>query len=177
MNEKSSSSVAPWYRQSWAWFVLSPLILIFFVCAVLLTVAYKQADDVVIDNYYKKGRMINQRIEEDRVAKAAQLGADLTFDMTSAEVLLKLSAADVSVFPEAVMLYLDHPVEADFDAQIELHQIAPGRYRADLDKPLAHRWYVRMMPKVTADNAGAFWRLVGEINFSDSHNVKLGSHE
>ncbi|MEL7400293.1 MAG: FixH family protein, partial [Pseudomonadota bacterium] len=138
---------------------------------------YKQADDVVIDNYYKKGRMINQRIEEDRVAKEAELGADLRFDMMSAEVLLELSATDASVLPETVMLHLDHPVEADFDTQIVLHNIAPGRYRADLDKPLAHRWYVRLMPKVNAENAGKFWRLVGEMNFADRDYVKLGSYE
>lgn len=177
MNEKSSPDVAPWYRQTWAWFVLSPLILVVFVCAGLLTVAYKQADDVVIDNYYKKGRMINQRIEEDRIAEAAGLGADLRFDMTTGEVLLSLSATDTSVFPESVVLHLDHPVEADFDSQIKLHSVAAGRYRADLDTRLRHRWYLRMSPEVAADSASKLWRLVGEIDFSKQDYVVLGSYE
>lgn len=177
MNEQSSSAVAPWYRQSWAWFVLSPLILIVFVCGVLLTVAYKQADDVVIDNYYKEGRMINQRIEEDRQAREIGLGAELRFDMTSAEVLLTLVANEGAELPDTVILHLDHPIEADFDLEIELLSIAPGRYRADLDQRLAHRWYVRLMPKVTADNAENFWRLMGEINLANSDHVKLGSYE
>ena len=174
MNEQSSLDGTPWYRQTWAWFVLSPLILVVLVCTVLVSVAYKKADDVVIDNYYKEGRMINQRIEEDRLAKEAGLGAQLRFDMLTGEVLLSLSAQDQSIFPSVVMLHLDHPVEADFDLQVELHNIAPGRYRADLENALAHRWYVRLMPKITADNAGQFWRLVGEVNLTDSDVLKLG---
>ena len=43
----------PWYKQPWAWFVLTPLITVVLVSSVTVTIAVKYADERVIDNYYK----------------------------------------------------------------------------------------------------------------------------
>ena len=57
---KTEQDVKPFYRKFWFWFVFTPLIVVVCVSLTMVTVAFRHADDVVIDNYYKEGRMINQ---------------------------------------------------------------------------------------------------------------------
>ena len=70
LNDKDDG---PWYKQFWAWFILTPLIVVVLVWIPFLTIVVKNADDTVIDNYYKEGRMINQRADQDRRAQTLGL--------------------------------------------------------------------------------------------------------
>lgn len=169
----------PWYKQFWAWFVLAPLLIVMVAWIPFMTIAVKDADDVVIDNYYKEGRMINQRVDEDRHARELGLQATLNLDLDVGDVLLSLNAAVADYqLPETLTLYLDHPLEADNDHVITLHQIVPGRYRGELDSRLNYRWYVRLEPEVVATADGTatrYWRLLGELDLSNGTQLVLGS--
>src|SRR5690625_1259575 len=92
----------PWYRQFWFWFLMTPLIAVVFVVAVLLTVAFYNADDVVLDNYYREGRGVNQVFEQDIPAQQLALSATLNFDRMSGEVLVDISANEA--LPEQLLL-------------------------------------------------------------------------
>ncbi len=169
----------PWYKQFWAWFVLAPLLTVMIAWIPFMTIAVKDADDVVIDNYYKEGRMINQRVDEDRHAQELGLNGTLQFDLDVGDVLLTMSADKADyLLPETLALYLDHPVEADNDHVITLHQIIPGRYRGELDSRLDYRWYVRLEPEVEANADGTvsrYWRLLGELDLREGTQLVLGS--
>ena len=118
----------PWYRQFWFWFLMTPLIAVVFVVAVLLTVAFYNADDVVLDNYYREGRGVNQVFEQDIRAQQLALSATLNFDRMSGEVLVDISANEA--LPEQLLLLMDHPVSARLDQRVYLREFHPGRYRA-----------------------------------------------
>lgn len=171
-NDPSTEVIAPWYKQPWAWFVLTPLIVVVIACSITVSIAFDNKDDVVLDNYYKEGRLINDRFEEDIKAKAIGAKGRLQFDIEVGEVFLDLQAT--SALPEALTLQLSHPVKAEYDQQINLQRIAPQRYRGDLVRPVQHRWYVRLLP-ATAAADGSLWRLDGEIDFSDSDHLDLDS--
>src|SRR5690554_2725572 len=165
-------NIKPWYRQGWLWIVLTPLIAVVCVSAVLVTVAFRYSDDVVIDNYYKQGRMINQTLVQDRAALAYGLVAQLRFDQTTGEVLVTLPAHE-SV-PEQLLLLLDHPFEADLDQEVILHQLAPGRYRGDLDRQLAFSWYLVLLPELDqGKRKEAEWMLSGTMDFSQGDETEL----
>jgi hypothetical protein len=169
---KSEVDKKPWYRQGWLWFVLTPLIVVVCVSSVLVTVAFRYSDDVVIDNYYKQGRMINQALEQDRKALEYGLTAQLRFDRTSGEVIARTPAH--AAVPEKLLLLLDHPFEANLDQQVILHAIAPGQYRGDLDADLQHNWYLIILPQLDkARRKEAEWILSGEINFSQGDQAEL----
>ncbi|HSX84641.1 MAG TPA: FixH family protein, partial [Cellvibrio sp.] len=93
MSDSPEEIVKPWYRQFWFWFVFSPLIYIIIMCSVTVTIALKGADDVIIDNYYKEGRMINQALEQDKRAQELGLSGELRFDRATGEVLLNIANA------------------------------------------------------------------------------------
>ena len=166
----------PWYRQFWFWFVFSPLIYIVIMCSVTVTIALKGADDVIIDNYYKEGRMINQALEQDKRAKALGLTGDLSFDRTTGEISLTIAnpPTDATLMPEHLLLMMGHPVKAAKDQLITLVAIAPGKYRGELITEPDYSWYLTLYPIKDIDlRKEAPWSLSGEINFRAAEKTRL----
>ncbi|MDF3012748.1 MAG: hypothetical protein K0Q78_952 [Cellvibrio sp.] len=176
MSDTPEEIVKPWYRQFWFWFVFSPLIYIIIMCSVTVTIALKGADDVIIDNYYKEGRMINQALEQDKRAQELGLSGELRFDRTTGEVLLNIANAptDASLMPGQLLLMMGHPVKAAKDQLITLTAIAPGRYRGELLVEPEYSWYLTLYPvKDLALRKEAPWTLSGEINFRVAEKTLL----
>lgn len=165
-------NIKPWYRQFWLWVVLAPLITVICVSIVTVTIAFRHADDVVVDNYYKQGRMINQTLEQDRKALRYGLTAHLRFDRTSGEVLLRMPVHEQ--VPEQLLLLLDHPFEGDLDQEILLQHLASGQYRGDINGDLHHTWYLVLLPALDkSKRKEAEWILNGTIDFRQAEETKL----
>jgi hypothetical protein len=174
--DPSSESVKPWYRQFWFWFVFAPLIYIMCMCAVTVTIALKGADDVIIDNYYKEGRMINQTLEQDKTAQALGLSSDLNFSVESGEVRLsfKVVPEPSALLPDMLMLMMGHPVKAERDQIIMLTKVSDGNYRGELVSKPEYSWYLTLYPVSNfAARNQALWTLSGEINFSEATSALL----
>ncbi|MFT6387632.1 MAG: hypothetical protein ACJAUP_001004 [Cellvibrionaceae bacterium] len=166
------SDARPWYRQFWAWFILSPLIAVVIVSSITVTLAVKGADDRVVDNYYKEGRMINMRIDEDVLAQKLGIIAEIQFDVEINELSLRLKQTNSSL-PEKLKLEFSHPVQAELDYSLILNRVGANQYQAELSaQPLRYRWYLRLLPLEQAE-VDERWRLRGEINFSDTQTVIL----
>ena len=91
MTTQTVEKILPWYRQFWFWFVFGPLIFIIVLCCFTVSIAFNYADDVVTDNYYKSGLMINQTLKQDETAAALHLVAQVKFDQATGEVLVSLT--------------------------------------------------------------------------------------
>lgn len=176
MNEQAEERVLPWYRQFWFWFVFGPLIFIIVMCCFTVSIALHNADDVIIDNYYKEGRMINQALDQDRRAKDLGLTAELHFDRATGEVILNFPQlpADLSVVPKTLLLFMGHPVKAAQDQQVLLNSIAPGKYRGELKTEPNYAWYLTLYPVTDLDKRNdAEWTLSGDINFTLTDHALL----
>jgi hypothetical protein len=170
---ESNDTPKKWYREFWAWFILTPLIVVVIVSTFTVTVAVRNADDRVLDNYYKEGRMINMRIDEDLVAAQLQLTADMTIDQTINELAVVLRSVS-GVFPEVIVVEFSHPSDQDLDHTILLTHIAKGQYQAELSRELLYRWYLRISPQVIPED-GKQWRLRGEIDLVQQSSVRLSA--
>lgn len=169
---KEEKDDRPWYRQFWLWIVLAPLITVVCVSAVTVTIAFRNADDVVIDNYYKQGRMINQTLQQDRRALALNLSAHLRFDRTTGEVFMQISTREI--LPEKLLLLLDHPFDADLDQQLIMQKLSASHYRGELESKPGYSWYLALMPALDkADRKNAEWLLSGEIDFEVGDETEL----
>lgn len=175
----------PWYRQFWAWFVLAPLLLVILVWIPFMTIAIKQSDDVVVDSYYKEGRMYNQRLDQDLLARQLGLQGELFLDLEVGEIVLTLGSRDAAyTLPAQLELHLDHPLEADNDLTISLRQVYPGRYLGELSHAIQHRWYVRLTPQIASSDSPpaaattqSDWRITGELDLSQSNRMQIGVDE
>lgn len=162
----------PWYRETWFWLVMAPLVLVVIVSAIMVSVAVRFADDTVSDTYYKDSRMYHFMADQDQRAAALGMAGLLQFDPSDNTVSLQLKG-DME-YPEQLLLTLSHPVEADMDTHIVLDLLAPGRYRGNLEKPLQNRWYLQLSPELDPkQHEKAEWRLKGEINFNLGNGAPL----
>jgi len=176
MSLDPNKSPQPWYREFWFWFVFGPLIFIIVLCAFTVSIALRNSDDVVVDNYYKEGQMINQVLEQDKRAEQLGLSANLRFDTTTGEVLLSVINApeDSQLMPEQLLLFMAHPVKAAEDHQLLLQRIAPGEYRGELEKAPEYAWYLTLYPVSSLEQRKqAHWILNGKIDFAGEHQTQL----
>ena len=132
----------PWYRQFWPWLIICLPAAV--VVAGILTVrlALHSADDMVVDSYYKDGKAINQRLEQDVRAAELNLVAELSFNFDSGQLNVTLSGDQQ---PESLRLQLMHPMEADNDQEISLQLRGQGSYRGELNERLQHRYLLRLI--------------------------------
>lgn len=190
-NRDTEQDIGPWYKQFWAWFILAPIITVMLAWIPFMAIVLKSADDVVVDNYYKEGRMYNLRMDEDKLAATLGIAGELFIDLEVGDVMVTLSADDADyALPAALTLYLDHPVEADNDLVITLNQTYPGRYQGEIPHRINYHWYVRITPAAAAveestespaasisGEPGRHWRVVSEMDFSQSPRMTFGASE
>lgn len=166
--------VLPWYRQFWFWFVFGPLIFIIVLCFFTVSMAFHYADDVVTDNYYKSGLMINQTLKQDEKAAELGLSAALKFDQATGEVLLSLKGNHQS--PKQLVLFLDNPVKSAKDQTVILREISAGEYRGELSAHVDYSWYLSLVPGADpAQRKQAEWLLTGEVNLANTTQTLLQS--
>ena len=193
LEDQMNEDLKPWYRQFWAWFILSPLITVVVVSSITVSIAVINADDRVVDNYYKEGRAINMRLDQDLLAISLDINAQLRFDTISDDLVLILNA-QTGALPEYLLLELSHPAQVERDHKLLLTRTAANQYNAELsDEVLNSRWYLRLLPiesldgadkaniveqtkssvSQTLDNTKQVWRLRGEIDFAKTKTVFL----
>lgn len=156
----------PWYRQFWPWFLIALPGSVVIAGLTTVYIAFHGADRLVNDNYYRDGLAINQRLEQDQLAKEMGLTADFRLDNESGELFITLRGQEISA--PTLFLQLIHPVDDKRDRELTLSLMAPNYYRADLDSQLNYRYYLRLLPEPERE-----WRLNGEIDFSETHQVTL----
>lgn len=81
----------PWYRQPWMWLVVGLPVLSIIASLTLVTIAVKNRDDLVRDDWYKAGRAINQNRQADMRADALNLSGELTLSPATLRLDLTLN--------------------------------------------------------------------------------------
>lgn len=163
---KSGMDTKPWYRQFWPWFLMALPGSVVIAGLTTVYIAFNGADTLVNDNYYRDGLAINQSLEQDHLATAMGLSAELRLDSDSGEFFVTLIGSEVGA--HKLLLQLLHPTDGTRDRDLSMSLMSPNHYRVDLERNLQHRYYLRLAPLPERE-----WRLSGEINFSDSQQVTL----
>jgi hypothetical protein len=137
-----------------------------------VTLALNYADDTVIDNYYKEGRMINQSLEQDERAQRWELTAELSWHAKAREIKVALHS-DAIPMPASLSLWLDHPLDEAKDAYLVLQRRGDNLFYGTL--PASNNlWYVTLAPEqARAERRAAPWRLRTEVNFSKRTHATL----
>ncbi|UTW45342.1 FixH family protein [bacterium SCSIO 12696] len=164
----------PWYRQFWPWLIISLPATVVVAGISMIQLANRTADDMVVDNYYKDGKAINQRLEQDVQAAELNMLAEMSFNFDSGMVNVSLSGDEL---PESLQLKLLHPMEADNDRNIALQRLSANSYRGELDQRLKHRYLLRLLPPQADEQTLPKWRLNGEIDFDRSQGTVLVANQ
>ncbi|TVP87648.1 MAG: nitrogen fixation protein FixH [Thioalkalivibrio sp.] len=155
----------PWYKQFWPWFVITPPLVGIMLGVILVTAATHDPDGLVIGDYSKEGRGINQSIERARFATQLGLAADV--EIEDGRVWVQLESNPMIPRQELELRFV-HPTRDQFDQHRVLnHDPVRNRYYADIEALQSALWYVYIEP---TDGA---WRLRGRKAEFDSREVRL----
>ncbi len=144
----------PWYREPWPWLLMSGPAIVVVAGVITTVIAFRTADGLVADDYYKQGLTINQTLKREQRAAALGVHASLLYTPEQARVRVTLEG----VAPPALTLRLAHPTRAGRDQVVALQLMQPGAYEGVLPPGLmgqsdAGRWLTTLE---TPD-----WRVAG----------------
>ena len=148
----STTDVKPWYKHPWVWVLITIPIVSLILSFSMLYVAMSNKDSEVTDDWYTKGKAVNQDFARDNYASALTISADLTLTSQQATVRVNSSyALDDKALPASLSLEFSHPTDAKRDLTLKLLKQADGSYQAAVSAPLSGRYYVTL--------SNSAWRL------------------
>jgi hypothetical protein len=76
----TATPATPWYTHRWPWLLMIGPASVLVAGSVATWLALGHPDAMVVDDYYKQGKAINQDLRRDRVASAMQLALHLRYE-------------------------------------------------------------------------------------------------
>ena len=143
MGRESAAIAAPWYRAPLVWLLIGVPASSVVLGAIMITLAIFTDDGLVIDDYYKHSKHINQVLARDEVARDRQAQVHLVFDIETAVLSADLSGNDM-VQVDVLACRLMHPTQSGFDQKLTLCRGPDGRLHGDLVRLTEARWIVQV---------------------------------
>jgi hypothetical protein len=144
------SVLRPWYREPWPWLLMSGPAAVILAGAITTWIAFRTADGLVADDYYKQGLAINKVLKREDAAR--QLGISAQIALATGRLEVRMQGAR----PEVLFATLTHATRGGHDLRLRLVRSESGRYEAPLPPLAAGRW------RVSLEDAASSWRIVSE---------------
>lgn len=135
------AGAAPWYRHRWPWLLMLGPALVLVAGSYAGWLAYTREDAMVVGDYYKQGRAINQDLRRDRVAATLRLAFEAHYDPAKGTLdgrLLGFGQPMAAPF----RIYLAHPTLPARDMLLAVQPDAAGRFSVALPMREPVRWQV-----------------------------------
>ena len=159
-----SASPEPWYRHRWPWLLMAGPVTVLIAGAITMWISFSGADALVVDDYYKQGKAINQDLRRDRVAASMGLSLTLRFEAASGTLKGEVRGIDKS---STLNLSLIHPTMPAKDLRLVAVPDGDGNFSVAL--PLLERalWQVQL------EDAARTWRLHGSWAWPQQKNTDI----
>lgn len=146
------TSPKPWYRERWPWLLAIMPTLAVIGGFTTAWFAVTTNDGLVVDDYYKQGKAINQTKERDRIAQTMGLAAHLIPQGNSLSVNL---TGQIATPPGRLNMKIMHPTRSGDDHEISLNWDGSG-YKGITPELSGAHYRVQIAPEF------GNWRLTGE---------------
>jgi hypothetical protein len=154
-----ATDASPWYTHRWPWLLMiGPLWVVIGGCT-MMWLALSQPDALVVGDYYKQGKAINQDLRRDRVASSLGLVFEAGYDALRGRVTGRLESHGKPVLAP-FRIRLAHPTQPERDRVLEALPDAQGRFSAGAPELENTHW------QVIIEGAARDWRLAGSWSWA-----------
>lgn len=160
------SSTKPWYRHSGPWLLMAGPFIVVLAGLTTAWIAAHNADDLVADDYYKRGKAINMDLKRDTAASQMQLSADVFMSDDHRHIRLQIKGKPGFKAPARLKLKLIHPTKMEQDQEVLLQQNSGEMYEAELKTPVDGRRHVSIEDLESQWRLTATWRINQESTIS-----------
>lgn len=163
---QSMNSVTPWYAQRWPWLLMLGPALVVVAGSYTIYLAYSRQDAMVVDDYYKQGKAINQDLRRDRAASAMQMAFEARYDAAAGQLRGRVTSFGK---PLALPLRIGmaHSTQPEKDLALLVQPDADGQFSITLAPLERARW------GVTVEGAGREWRLAADWRWPAQQSVAI----
>lgn len=155
MEQALNMTPPPWYAQRWPWLLMAGPAIVLAACGYTGWIAFSQQDALVVGDYYKKGKAINQDLRRDRAAAALGLSVAVRYDAAEGKLAGRLATRDGDAVHGPVLLHLAHATQPEKDIRLLLRPDADGAFSIGLPMLERSRWVVLV------EDDRRTWRLEG----------------
>jgi len=152
-SRQEPGNAKPWYKHRWPWLLmLGPFVVI--VAGIYTTwLAVSRPDALVVDDYYKQGKAINQDLSRDRVAADMKLEADVRYDAAAGKLVGVVRGLGATA--ETLSISLIHSTRPEKDLKLSAKPDANGGFSVELAMLDMARW------QILVEGERRDWRLNG----------------
>lgn len=159
----------PWYREPWPWLLMVGPAIVVVAGFITAWLAIRSNDGLVVDDYYKQGLAVNQRMHRDQAAADLNVHAELMRSDLQLRVFIRGNAQ--AKLPEQITLRVFHPTRAGFDQNVVMVSEGQGFYSGKMTAEISGRWHV------TLEEPSGQWRLQGDWQADSMEPLRLGAGE
>ena len=162
------STSTPWYAQRWPWLLMLGPAIVLVAGAITSYLAWTRQDAMVVDDYYKRGKAINQDLRRDKVATAQQLLVELRYDASGhamAGVLTSFGKPVTAPFRIAFA----HSTLPEKDLMLAAYPDAQGRFSVPLAQLEQARW------QVNVEGGKRDWRLASQWRYPAQTSLTIAA--
>lgn len=155
--------VAPWWKHRWPWLLMAGPAIVITASTYAGYLAVSAPDALVVGDYYKQGKAINQDLRRDHVASQLGLSLALGYDAATGTLSGRINRKDAG----PLLLHLSHATLPDKDIKLVLVPDENGSFSASLPQLERSRW------TVLVEGARREWRLAGTWSYPAQRGVAL----
>ncbi|MDH0731703.1 FixH family protein [Pseudomonas sichuanensis] len=163
----AATAASPWYKHLWPWIIIGILATSVCLSLTMVSIAVRNPDNLVNDNYYEAGKGINRSLDRELLAQTLNIKASIHLDELTGEVDVRLTGNSA---PQALELNLISPTQPNKDRKVALARTEPGRYVGQLDDKVDGRRFVELL----GSQDDHVWRLFEEEKVEHGVTLQLG---
>lgn len=165
------SPATPWYAQRWPWLLMLGPAIVLVGGSYVTYLAYTHQDAMVVADYYKQGKAINQDLRRDRAASELRLAFSATLD-PAAGVLHGRLASNGAGLGQPFRIHLAHATQPGKDLKLDALADAQGNFSVPLPMLERGRW------QVVVEGAARDWRLAASWDWPRRQSIAIDAdHE
>jgi uncharacterized protein len=156
----------PWYKHRWPWFIMFGPFMVVVAGFITMYIAYTRQDALVVDDYYKQGKAINQDLRRQHAAASMKLSADLRYDPAEGKLTGKFN----SLLKQAegnLVVRMVHSTQPEKDVVLDVKVGADGSFSVALPMLEKARW------QLIIEDEASTWRLSGEWIWPQQRTASL----